>query len=190
MLAESRQPDPRPETARVFFALWPPAEIAQRLAAVAGTQAKSGGGRPTRGETIHLTLAFLGDVALERLPELQRLAGEARASAFGLELIRFGVWRHNRLFWAGSTATPPALVELSASLMHALQAAGFAVGDAKRPFTPHITLVRKVATLEAALPACEPLSWRCDKFVLVRSQLSAAGSAYLTLAEFPLAGDV
>ena len=190
MLAESRQTKPRPETARVFFALWPSPEIAQRLAAVAASHAKDAGGRATRGETIHLTLAFLGDVALESLPELQRVAGEVRASAFDLVLNRFGVWRHNRLFWAGCTTTPHALAALSSSLVHALQAAGFAVANAKRHFTPHITLVRKVAALEAALPACEPLSWRCDKFVLVRSQLSVAGSAYRTIAEFPLGGEV
>ena len=189
MLAESRQRNPRPQTARVFFALWPSAEIARRLASVAGEYAKSAGGRVTRGETIHLTLAFLGDVAVERMPEMQQAAGTVRTEAFDLTLDHFGVWHHNRLFWAGCTAMLPALAELSSSLNHALQAAGFVVADAKRHFTPHITLVRKVVAFDAALPACQPLSWRCDKFVLVRSQLSAAGSAYQTLAEFPLFGD-
>lgn len=174
----------------MFFALWPPEEIAQQLAGIAAEFAEQAGGRPTRQETIHLTLAFLGDIAVERLPDLQRVAGEVRASAFDLVLDRLGVWRHNRLFWTGCTTTPPALADLSSSLVYALQAAGFAVASAKRHFTPHITLVRKVAALEAALPACEPLSWRCDKFVLVRSQLSVAGSAYRTIAEFPLAGEV
>ena len=69
-----------------------------------------------------------------------------------------------------------------------MQAAGFKVADAQRTFTPHFTLVRKVAVLDAVLPVCEPVAWRCEKFVLVRSTLSADGSSYQTVAEFPLAG--
>jgi len=174
--------------ARVFFALWPPAEIARRLSAVADSFAKSAGGRATRRETIHLTLAFIGDVALECLPDLERAARKVRAEAFDLTLDQFGMWRHNRIFWAGCSVQPPAMAGLSAALVAELLAAGFNVANARRSFTPHITLVRKVVALGAALPSCEPLAWRCRKFVLVRSTLSAAGSSYQTVAEFPLAG--
>ena len=183
-----KQRNERPATARVFFALWPPPEVARQLSAVADAFAKSAGGRATRQETIHLTLAFIGDVPLERLPDLQRAARKVRAEAFDLTLDQFGLWRHNRIFWAGCSVLPPALAELSAALVAELQAAGFNVANARRSFTPHITLVRKVVGLDAALPRCAPLAWRGGKFVLVRSTLSAGGSSYQTLAEFPLAG--
>ena len=178
---------PRPETARVFFALWPPTDIAWQLAGVAVDFSKQAGGRPTRRETIHLTLAFLGDVAVERLPELQRVAGEVRASAFDLTLDHYGLWLHNRLFWAECCTKPALLNDLAASLKKHLKTAGFAVADANRPFAPHLTLVRKVAHPETALPAAGPLAWRCDEFVLVRSSLSSNGSAYEVVARFPLA---
>lgn len=140
-----------------------------------------------RCETIHLTLAFLGDVAVERLPELQRVAGGIDATAFELTLDRFGIWQHNRLLWAGCT-TPPSLFDLACSLKTRLLEAGFTVADAKRPFAPHVTLVRKLSRFDVALPAVEALNWPCREFVLVRSRLSAAGSGYEVLARFSLAG--
>ena len=183
MLSERTSRPPNPETARVFFALWPPEEIARQLGGIAAEFAKQAGGRPTRRETIHLTLAFLGDIAVESLPELQRVASELRFAAFDLKLDRFGLWKHNRLLWAGCGS--PQLIDLANVLQKRLLEAGFSVADAKRPFAPHLTLVRKVARLETALPVAEPLTWRCDSFALVRSQLSPAGSAYRVLAEFP-----
>jgi 2'-5' RNA ligase len=171
----------------VFFALWPPEAVARQLAGIAADYSQAVGGRPTRRETIHLTLAFLGDVAVERLPKLQRVAGEVHAAAFELTLDRFGVWQHNRLFWGGC-ATPPALLELTGTLSKRLLAADFSVADGKRPFTPHVTLVRKLVRFDVALRVAEALSWPCREFVLVRSRLSAAGSDYEVLARFPLAG--
>ena len=181
-----RQRNERPETARVFFALWPPPEVARQLSAVADSFAQCAGGRATREATVHLTLAFIGDVPLERLPDLERAARNVRAEAFDLTLDQFGLWHHNRIFWAGCSIVPPALVELASALSAALQAAGFEVADARRHFTPHVTLVRKVKALAAPLPPGQTLPWPCTKFVLVRSQLSASGAYYQTLAEFPL----
>jgi RNA 2',3'-cyclic 3'-phosphodiesterase len=183
-----RERNERPETARVFFALWPPPEVARQLSAVADSSAQSAGGRATREATVHLTLAFIGDVPLERLPDLERAARNVRAEAFDLTLDQFGLWHHNRIFWAGCSIVPPALAELSSALSAALQAAGFEVADARRHFTPHLTLVRKVKALAAPLPPGQTLPWPCTKFVLVRSHLSASGASYQTLAEFLLGG--
>jgi len=180
------QRNERPETARVFFALWPSPEVAQQLSAVADAFAQYAGGRVTHQATVHLTLAFIGDVTLERLPDLERAARNVRAEAFDLTLDQFGLWHHNRLFWAGCSVVPPPLFELARALSDALQAAGFDVADTRRNFTPHVTLVRKVKVLGAPLPPGQTLPWRCTKFVLVRSQLSATGASYQTLAEFSL----
>ena len=182
------QRNERPETARVFFAMWPPPEAARQLSAVADAFAQCAGGRATRQATVHLTLAFIGDVTLERLPDLERAARNVRAEAFDLTLDQFGLWHHNRVFWAGCSVVPPPLFELARALSGALQAAGFDFVDARRNFTPHVTLVRKVKVLGAPLPPGQTLPWRCTKFVLVRSQLSASGASYQTLAEFSLSG--
>ena len=102
----SGQRNERPDTARVFFALWPPPESARQLADVADSFATRSGGRATSQENIHLTLAFIGDVPVERLADLERAAREMRGEAFALTLDRFGIWRHNR---------PPATRSISAS---------------------------------------------------------------------------
>ena len=181
-----QQTSARPEQARVFFALWPSPESARQLAEVAESFATRAGGRVTSQESIHLTLAFIGDVPVDGLPDLERAAREVRGEAFALTLDRLGIWRHNRVFWAGCSVLPPALTDLSSALGAALPAAGFAVADASRTFTPHVTLVRKMVALDAALPECEPLAWNNRQFVLARSTPSAEGSSYRTIAEFPL----
>ena len=182
-----QQPDARPEQARVFFALWPQPEVARYLADVADSVATRAGGRATRQAAIHLTLAFIGDVAIERLPDLERAARAVHCEAFDLTLDRFGLWRHNRIFHAGCSVPPAALAALLAALTAALSAAGFAVADARRTFIPHVTLVRKLVALNAELPECEPVAWSNRQFVLARSTPSAHGSSYRTIAEFPLA---
>ncbi|NJD24338.1 MAG: RNA 2',3'-cyclic phosphodiesterase [Betaproteobacteria bacterium] len=174
------------ETARVFFALWPLASLAAELSAIAARWAQSAGGRATRRDTIHLTLAFLGDVPTARLGALRRAAERVRGESFDLTLNRAGVWRHNRIAWVGADTVPPALAGLAGSLAGELAAAGFAVADPGRRFVPHVTLVRKVLDLTSVAPPFAPLLWRCDRFVLVRSRLSAKGSDYEQVAETPL----
>ena len=174
---------------RLFFALWPPRPLAEQLADIARSCAARFGGRPTRAETIHLTTAFLGEVAEARLPKLVKAAEEVRGAPFTLTLDRLGYWGHNRLLWAGSTdaAVPAALGETVAGLHRALRQAGFAVADEDRLFAPHLTLVRKLrkAPERLALPAIAPLDWPCSSLVLVSSQLSSVGSAYQIVGEFP-----
>lgn len=171
---------------RLFFALWPPAELAERLAAEAGALARRFRGKATRQETIHVTLAFLGDVEESRLPEVMTAARQVLAAPFDLTVDNLGYWRHNRLLWAGCSAVPPPLEALVGSLRERLREALIVCDDTQR-FVPHLTLVRKVSGAPHArdLPGIEPLSWPCRGFALVRSALSDRGSDYATLAEFP-----
>ena len=173
-------------TARVFFALWPPAPVARQLGAAAADFAGLAGGRATRPETIHLTLAFLGAVPVARLAELEQVAHTVRGAAFDLAIDRYGFWSHNRILWAGCSRTPAALGELAGALAAALAAAGFLSAAAHRTFAPHVTLVRKVVQRDPLLPACAPLIWPCRNFALVRSTLGSDGSSYRRLAELAL----
>lgn len=170
---------------RLFFALWPPESVAQALAGQADELAKRHGGRLTRRETIHLTLAFLGDVGEEQLPAVLETARAVVAAPFELTLDRLGFWRHNRLIWAGCASAPPELQTLVNGLREGLLAALLPC-DASQAFVPHVTLVRKVGDSRPVLPCLEPLGWPCERFSLVRSQLDVLGAGYETVAEFPL----
>ena len=101
---------------RLFFALWPSRAAAERLASAATDAAARLGGRPTRLETLHLTLAFLGEVADERVPGLLALATNLPAAPFELRIDQPGYWRRNCLFWAGCSNVPAPLDTLAAEL--------------------------------------------------------------------------
>lgn len=191
MSAEGRnQKQPKPATARVFFALWPSPEIAGHLGDIARDSAAQFGGRATRSDTIHLTLAFLGNVAETRLPELSAAAETVRFEPFAIGIDCLGFWSHNHLLWAGCRRPAPPLGELAGQLRLALARAGFRVGGEGRDFVPHVTLVRHVPDAGAPsdnrpLPPIAPLVWRCERFVLVRSTLSASGPTYRVIGEYP-----
>lgn len=168
---------------RLFFALWPPAATVAALAAWAkGAQALAGG-RATRRESIHLTLAFLGEVAEARAEDAIRAARSVRGTKHALPIERAKVWAHNQIGWVGPERTPPALVHLTNSLRQSLLAEGFAIED--RPFAAHVTLLRKVGKA-ALLPRLPALEWPVDEFTLVHSRLSQKGSSYEVLARFGL----
>jgi 2'-5' RNA ligase len=115
----------KPATARVFFALWPSPPLASALADVALAAAKRYGGRTSRPDTIHLTLAFLGEVPEAALPTLCALAAELKAPPFELVIDRLGFWPHNHLLWAGCSTTPAPLQDMVLTLQKSLIAAGF-----------------------------------------------------------------
>jgi len=182
---------PKPATARVFFALWPTADVADRLGDIAQDAALSFGGRATRRETIHLTLAFLGNVAESRLTELSSAAHEVCVAPFGLDIDQLGYWSHNHLLWAGCRTQLAPLNELFGQLCTVLARAGFRIGGEARDFAPHVTLVRRIPDVAAPsenfpLPSIQPIHWHCERFVLIGSTLSASGPVYRVIDEFQL----
>jgi len=186
-------PDPvrRPPTARVFFALWPTPGLAIQLAEIARQAADRYGGRPTRLETLHLTLAFLGDVPEHRLDELDAAARQVKAASFDLRLDRFGFWQHNVLLWAGCTQVPEPLNTLVEQLQRELAGAGFSGAAARNAFSPHVTLVRRLPAasrnqLAEALPEFPALEWACRGFVLARSQRLPTGPHYELIGNYLL----
>jgi len=144
-----------------------------------------GPGRVMRADTLHLTLAFLGDVGDARLPELgaigRRVAARAQASTFILD--RLGHWAHNRIDWAGCTEMPQPLAALAGDLRGELQIAGLPVEF--RPFVPHVTITRKRAGVTTTL-ALPPLRVPVDVLLLVESRRQAAGAEYAALERWPL----
>jgi len=167
---------------RLFFALWPDDAARLALAEWCRRIHRVANGRPTRAETIHQTLAFLGDCEPARLAEIEAAAGRVPPRRFELVLDRAGLWNHNRIAWAGASAVPPELDALVAELRAVLADAGFAFD--RKPFVPHITLVRK-ARPGVALPALAPIRWQVTGFVLVRSVLRPDGSDYAIQGRWP-----
>jgi len=175
---------------RLFFALWPAPEVAEQLAGLARCVADQFGGKPSRQETLHLTLAFLGDVPDHQVTLLTQTARRIRAASLALNIDRLGYWPRKQLLWAGETSPCAALGQLADALQQALSEAGFALPGRRPTFSPHITLVRDFpqARESAAPAAIATINWPCSSFVLIRSQKSDNGAFYQTVAEFPLRG--
>ncbi|MCL4801679.1 MAG: RNA 2',3'-cyclic phosphodiesterase [Burkholderiales bacterium] len=166
---------------RLFFALWPDDAVRDALAAWARELHRACGGRTTRPQNLHVTLAFLGDTDGGRLPELKAAAGSVAPRAFELVLDRPGYWKHNRIAWAGASETPEALQAMVVDLRAALGAAGFRFDE--KPFVSHVTLLRK-GNSPRALPRLDPIVWRGCGFTLIRSVPGAEGSDYAVEAEW------
>jgi 2'-5' RNA ligase len=169
------------ESVRLFFALWPPDPVRDALARYAVAAQQIAPGRAMRAETLHLTLAFLGDTLLARLPALLEAAGRVTPRAFTLVLDRAAWWKHNRIVWVGSNAVPEPLDVMVSELRNEVAVAGFRFDP--KPFVVHATLVRNAAP-RAPLPELEPITWDGDGFVLVRSTLGPRGSRYERVGEW------
>jgi 2'-5' RNA ligase len=166
---------------RLFFALWPDDAARAALEQWSTAIHRVAGGRATRGDSIHVTLAFLGDCDPTRLDELKAAAASVRVRPFELVFDEAGFWKHNRIAWAGATHTPAALETLASDLRAALAAARF--GFDPKPFVSHVTLVRK-AQPGFVMPALDPIRWQVTAFALVRSVMRPAGSDYLVEARW------
>jgi 2'-5' RNA ligase len=164
---------------RVFFALWPDAAARDVLDALADQCAKQCGGRRVARENLHLTLAFIGPVAPERVDDLLAAAAKVKAPPFEMTLDRLGCWQHNRILWAGCSDVPPLELRLYSALALELAAAGFML-DA-RTHVPHFTLVRD-AHCDCLRKHEIAVHWRVDTFSLVASSLQRGGAQYRALA--------
>lgn len=168
---------------RVFFALWPDADVRTALYKLAQRQQGGCGGRIMRAETLHLTLLFLGDIPAARLVELQQAAMAVRGSKFSLELDQFAGWRHNAIGYASPATPPEALSELVAQLRTRVAESGFAFD--RKLFKPHVTLLRNLERVPQAQAVSLPV-WHADEFVLVKSVLGTTGARYEIIGRWPL----
>ena len=174
---------------RVFFALWPDADARERLAAAARDVAARTKGRAPPAANLHVTLAFIGDVAPGRIGELCAIGASVAASAapFVLTLDRAGTFRGTGIAWAGASSVPPRLAELARTLADALAAQDFPVEQ--REFSPHVTLARRCKAPGLASLAV-PIGWTVTRLALDASEPGSGGPRYRELATWPLAAPV
>jgi 2'-5' RNA ligase len=170
-----------PQSARLFFALWPSAAMQAALAAAADpavseAEKADSGVRRMPAENFHLTLAFLGTVPLARLAEVKGLTSRCAPDA-PIEIMLDGIehWRKSQVLCATSSDTPPAAVVLAETLKRLLIEQGFSP-DLK-PFRAHATVARKVKRAPRALHI-EPVRWSFDSVHLVESKTGPTGSIY------------
>ena len=142
----------------------------------------------------HVTLRFIGEVDEGVAADIDEALAEVRARRFALSIAGmglFGTEDRPRILYAG--------VERSAALVELRDKVGQALGRAGMPpegrhFTPHVTLANiragKPVDLGRYLESHNLLRLpeiAIDRFQLVRSYLTKAGSLYEAAADYPLA---
>lgn len=125
-----------------------------------------------------MTLLFLGPVERGRIPALEAASAELRFTNFALEMEHLACWRHNKIAYAAPRETPEALAHLVARLAGTAEAAG--IGFDRKPFMPHVTLLRNIERNFDA-QTISPLRWSVGSFSLVESMLTAYGARYRIL---------
>ncbi len=100
-------------------------------------------GNFTRRENLHLTLAFLGETAKERLPLAVEAMENISSPGFALQMKGLGSFKRpgGDIYWLGIAASP-GLLNLQRELKIKLLKAGFPLE--KGDFKPHLTLGREV----------------------------------------------
>ncbi len=169
---------------RVFFALWPEEAVARQFDAAGRKAQEALDGRRMRRETLHLTLAFIGAVATERLEALRETAGAINLPPFDLCFDRLECVRRKKIAWAAAEA-PQGLLDLVSTLQAGLGAADFRTEA--RLFAAHVTLLRH-ARCEASPPEGDlRIDWPVRDFVLAKSDLKPEGARYRIIDRWRLA---
>ena len=167
-------------SARLFFALWPDAEIRRQLIDLQSRLAARGRRVPAR--RLHMTLAFLGQVRLAQLPELRRIAAGLALPPEPLVLDRLGWFEKAGAGWLGCSAVAPAWAAFARDLNAELQAAGFRHED--RPWQPHVTLYRDLRK-PFEMIRFEAVQWTAESFCLVLSEHHKLGLGYTRIGTWP-----
>lgn len=166
---------PAARTQRLFIALWPPTPLQQQIYTESARFAALGRRVPARN--LHVTVAFLGSVAQDRIDTLLQVMREARPEACDLKLHTLAYSAKNRMLWMTPALPPASLAAYQSRLSRALGTAGFKTEE--RAYRPHITLLR-----DCARPTPEQLAtkldiaWPVREIALVRSDLAPGGSRY------------
>lgn len=181
---------------RAFFALPLPAAAIEVLSATrehARPFVTSLSPRFTTAEQMHVTLAFLGDIAPPVSLELERVAAAlaGRHPPFTAKLSRltsFGGPERARVLIVEVETDSPTLTALASELESA--AAELGVPRQERAFRPHVTLARfkhpgSVAELLSQVELA-PLQLEFSELRLVASTLTPSGSQYRVIAAHAL----
>lgn len=176
---------PGKTTTRCFLAFWPTPEITGHLARLSCMLQRQVGGRRTPEKNIHLTLAFLGDLIPPQIEAVGSCCPNV-AAPFDVTLDRIGYWRNGGIVSAGPRLPDPDFAKFAEDIRSSLRRTGLRID--KRPFVPHLTLLRKAVRRPRIKTGS--MEWRIREYTLVASELTPSGSQYSILKRWSTPGDV
>jgi RNA 2',3'-cyclic 3'-phosphodiesterase len=186
------------ETKRLFVAIDPSDGVRARVReALPRAKALAPRARWVDPDGMHVTLAFLGDIAVHEIGNLTAAMGEAASRHAPIELRFTGAGtfggRRPRVLWIGVDGEIEALREAHRDLSSALAPFGYRHDHPE--LTAHLTLARagdragdpSLLACASALLGQDFGPTRADAWVLYESQRSSRGATYTAVARLPLA---
>ena len=165
---------------RLFFALWPDAEVRKRCLELMRMLA-CGEGRPVAPGNLHVTLDFMGSVDSVTEAALTQAADRLVVGKMVLRFDRLEFWRKPGIVCLTCSEPEPSVAVLAAEL--SAVSAGFGIAGDERPYTPHVTLMRKVRRPRETV--FDPIIWTADSFCLVESRTLPEGVDYRVIRSWP-----
>lgn len=151
----------------------------------------------TRGETYHVTYAFLGERPESTVADVDSYMQRALTGMKGIDASLRGCGffpnaRHARVGWVG-LSPEEAFTSLATSIRAAVKDAGVVLDGAD--FKPHLTIMRirdvwPPASIELFTRTLRDFAsppFRVDRVTLYSSQLNPKGAVHTPLRDYPLA---
>ncbi|MTD27319.1 RNA 2',3'-cyclic phosphodiesterase [Erwinia sorbitola] len=171
-------------TKRLFFGLELPDQCKHEIIQWRAETFPAEAGHPVGADSLHLTLAFLGDISEAKQQALMQLAGRIQQPGFTLTLDDAGHWPRSGVVWLGPRQAPRGLLQL-ADLLRS-QAARSGCFQSPLPFHPHVTLLRNAALSVSLPPRNFHWSLPVERFVLFHSQFERGRTRYQEIADWKL----
>ena len=165
---------------RLFIAVELPEVMMDALAETQAMLRNAICGRSTAPNSLHVTLAFLGEVPQSRIAEISRALENAclRSNAFHARLGDLGSFdeRDNAIVWQGFS-NPTPFTDLAQNVRRELDAIG--IGYDRRPMTAHVTLMRRANLTSDSLPMPTRAESIISTVTLFSSELTPRGPIYM-----------
>jgi 2'-5' RNA ligase len=176
---------------RVFIAIELPQELKEKIFTLAEEVTQGMDIKLVGKENLHLTLAFLGEVPEEKIPEM--VAVLKNLPARGKIHLTLGSWepfpqkQRPHGIWINVGGETGKLFGLYKRIIDGLLAKGFVLTKNALQFSPHITVGRlKSGGVRSLEKVSLPASFTAEKISLFESRLTENGPLYGKLAEFEI----
>lgn len=162
---------------RCFIAAWPDESTRLALSSISDDlRRRVEHRRVSRPDDLHLTLAFIGNLATDVALDLSDAIQKLRFKPFVWHPDTLGFFGDAGVVWLGTLGKPTRPLASLANRVRALLDSQGVAYD-KRPLAPHITLLRGVDSFVAERVL--PIHWRMESIALYRSAPAHLASRYV-----------
>ena len=168
---------------RLFFAVLPPPEVRNGIAAAALRLPLDADSALVRPDNYHMTLAFVGEVPAAQLATVREIGDSQHACSFTVRFDAYEYWPEAAVLLAAAREIPSTLTRLWERIHAGL--ANHQLARKPELLRPHVTIARKVSQAPV-LQAMSAFGWKAQTFNLMQSTRDGVEPTYTVLNTWPL----